>query len=200
MSRRTKPDTFESMAIRPVLLYPDPVLLEPTRPVGSVDDDVRELVVDMVDTMYNAPGIGLAANQLGDSRRVCIVDLSVGKDPEGLHVLIDPVIRETRGSEVGEEGCLSFPDVMLDIERAEQVTVEALDLEGERRLVTAEGLLARATQVDVGLEAQGRLEGVLAGRQHDLAAARCKGLVDLFLNLGRSHGYTVQFEKNRYRL
>ena len=144
MSRRTKPDTFESMAIRPVLLYPDPVLLEPTRPVGSVDDDVRELVVDMVDTMYNAPGIGLAANQLGDSRRVCIVDLSVGKDPEGLHVLIDPVIRETRGSEVGEEGCLSFPDVMLDIERAEQVTVEALDLEGERRLVTAEGLLARA--------------------------------------------------------
>jgi peptide deformylase len=132
------------MAIRPVVLYPDPVLLEPTVPVGGVDDGVRELVADMVDTMYAAPGIGLAANQIGDSRRVCIVDLSVGEDPEGLYVLIDPVVRETSGSQVGEEGCLSFPEVVLDIERAERVTVEAFDLDGERRLVTAEGLLARA--------------------------------------------------------
>ena len=131
------------MAIRPVVLYPDPVLLKPTVPVGNVDDAVRELVVDMVDTMYNAPGIGLAANQVGDSRRVCVVDLSVGEDPEGLHVFIDPVVRETEGSEVGEEGCLSFPDILLDIERAVRVTVEAFDLQGERRLVTAEGLLAR---------------------------------------------------------
>lgn len=144
MSRWQKPDTVESMAIRPVVLYPDPVLFKPTEPVGSVDDAVRELVVDMVDTMYNAPGIGLAANQLGDARRVCIVDLSVGEDPEGLHVFIDPVVTESAGSEVGEEGCLSFPDIMLDIERAEQVTVEAFDLEGQRRLVSAEGLLARA--------------------------------------------------------
>jgi len=131
------------MAIRPVVLYPDPVLLTPTVPVGGVDDAVRELVVDMVDTLYNAPGIGLAANQIGDSRRVCIVDLSVGEDPEGLQVFVDPVVLETAGSEVGEEGCLSFPDIMLDIERAEQVTVEALDLDGQRRVVTVEGMLAR---------------------------------------------------------
>jgi peptide deformylase len=132
------------MAIRPLVLYPDPVLLAPTLPVETVDDDVRALVRDMVETMYAAPGIGLAANQIGVARRVCIVDLSVGEEPGALHVFINPLVREASGIQVGEEGCLSFPDLTLDVERAEKVTVEALDLNGERFTLTVEGLLARA--------------------------------------------------------
>jgi peptide deformylase len=132
------------MAVRPIVLYPDPVLLEPTEPVRTVDEDVRRLVQDMVDTMHQAPGIGLAANQLGDSRRVCVVDLTVGEDPEALHVLINPVVKEVSGSQVGEEGCLSFPDITLDVERALKVRVEALDFDGNPYVLEAEELLARA--------------------------------------------------------
>ena len=132
------------MSVRPVVLYPDPVLLRPTDPVDSVDDEVRELVEDMVETMVAAPGIGLAANQVGVPRRVCIVDLSAGERPDTLHVFVNPVVLETRGTQVGEEGCLSFPDVTLEIERAYGVTVEALDLEGNKFTLEAEDLLARA--------------------------------------------------------
>lgn len=136
----------EIMAVRPIVLYPDPVLLRPTREVEEVDDDVRTLVEDMRDTMYAAPGVGLAANQIGDSRRICIVDLTAGEQPDSLIVLINPTISESQGKQVGEEGCLSFPDVTLDVERAERITVEALDLEGQRFSMTAEGLLSRAIQ------------------------------------------------------
>ena len=132
------------MAIRPIVLYPDPLLLQIAQPVEKVDDEVRTLVRDMVDTMYNAPGIGLAANQVGVLLRVCTVDLSVGEDPDGLLVLINPVVQKTVGREVAEEGCLSFPDIMLDIERATEATVEALNLDGEPFVAEVEGLMARA--------------------------------------------------------
>jgi len=138
-----KRDTFRSMAVRPIVLYPDPVLLEPTRPVQTVDAEIRELVRDMVETMYRAPGIGLAANQVGISSRVCVVDTSVGEEPEALLVLINPVVRETSGSQLGEEGCLSFPDITLEIERAETATVEALDLDGKSCIYEVAGLRAR---------------------------------------------------------
>jgi len=131
------------MAIREIVLYPDPVLLRPTAEVQEVDDEVRRLVEDMVDTMYAAPGIGLAANQVGVSKRVCVIDLSVGDDQGALKVLINPKIVECTGRQVGEEGCLSFPDVTLDVERAERVTVEALDTDGRPMTLTGEGLLAR---------------------------------------------------------
>jgi peptide deformylase len=131
------------MAVRPIVLYPDPVLLRPTRPVDEVDDDVRQLVRDMADTLYAAPGIGLAANQIGDGRRVCIVDITAGEEPDQLKVLINPVITGQDGRQRGEEGCLSFPDVTLDIDRAEVTTVEALDLEGQPFTLVADGLLAR---------------------------------------------------------
>jgi len=131
------------MAVRPIVLYPDPVLLEPTRPVQTVDAEIRELVRDMVETMYRAPGIGLAANQVGISSRVCVVDTSVGEEPEALLVLINPVVRETSGSQLGEEGCLSFPDITLEIERAETATVEALDLDGKSCIYEVAGLRAR---------------------------------------------------------
>jgi len=137
------------MAIRPIVLYPDPVLLAPTREVESVDDDVRALVRDLVETMYAAPGIGLAANQIGESRRVCVVDVSAGDTPGELKVFVNPVIEEVSGSEVGEEGCLSFPDITLDIERGLRIRVQALDQEGRPFTLEAEDLLARAIQHEV---------------------------------------------------
>lgn len=135
--------------LRPIVLYPDPVLLTPTEPVESVDDGIRELVRDMVETMYAAPGIGLAANQVGVAKRVCVVDLSVGETAGELRVFINPRVVSTEGSEVGEEGCLSFPDIHLDIERPFTATVEALDLEGRPFSLTASGLMARAMQHEI---------------------------------------------------
>jgi peptide deformylase len=131
------------MAIRPIVLYPDPALLEPTRAVDQVDEEVRQLVDDMVDTMYAAPGIGLAANQVGVPLRVCIVDLTAGERPEELKVFINPVIREVDGRQLGEEGCLSFPEITLEIERGHRVTVDALDREGRPFTFTGEELMAR---------------------------------------------------------
>ena len=137
------------MALRPIVLYPDPVLLTPTEHVAAIDEDVRALVRDMVETMHAAPGIGLAANQVGVSKRICIVDLSVGDKPGELRVFINPRLVETAGAETAEEGCLSFPDVHLDIERPATATVEAEDLEGNTFRVAADGLLARAMQHEI---------------------------------------------------
>ena len=134
------------MPVRPIVLYPDPVLLRPTRPVESVDDEVRALIRDLVDTMVAAPGIGLAANQVGVGSRVCVVDLSAGERPDALHVFVNPEIVGTEGRDVAEEGCLSFPDILLDIERAERCRVRALDAEGRPFELEADGLLARAIQ------------------------------------------------------
>jgi peptide deformylase len=134
------------MAVLPIVLYPDPVLLRPTLEVPEVDGEVRLLAEDMRETMYAAPGIGLAANQVGDGRRLCIVDLTAGEKPDSLLVLINPRITRQDGRERGEEGCLSFPDVTLDVDRATKITVEALDLEGTPFEMDAEGLLARVIQ------------------------------------------------------
>ncbi len=137
------------MALRPIVLYPDPVLLRPTRLVETVDDAVRELVQDMAETMYAAPGIGLAANQVGVSLRVCVVDITAGERQGELLAFVNPRILETEGREVGEEGCLSFPDIHLDIERARAITVEALDASGQPFRLEAEGMLARVIQHEV---------------------------------------------------
>lgn len=137
------------MARRPIVLYPDPVLLTPTAPIERIDDEIRELARDMVETMYSAPGIGLAANQVGVAKRLCVVDLSVGETPGDLHVLINPRVVASSGVEVGEEGCLSFPDILLDIERPFAAIVEATGLEGETVRIEAEGLLARAMQHEI---------------------------------------------------
>lgn len=134
------------MAIRPVVLYPDPVLLKPTMQVGRIDDEIRQLVKDMAETMYASNGIGLAANQVGVPLRLFVADLSQWEEPEPLKVFINPVITNAHGRQFGEEGCLSFPDISLDVERDEQVTVEALDLTGEPFTFSAEGLLSRAIQ------------------------------------------------------
>ena len=132
------------MPLRPIFLYPDPALLRPTVPVEEVDDRTRELVRDMIDTMYAAPGIGLAANQIGVGARVCIVDLTAGDKDGELRVFVNPEVQQTEGREIGEEGCLSFPDVSVDAARPFRVRVEALDLEGRTFELEAEDLLARA--------------------------------------------------------
>lgn len=132
------------MAILPIVLYPDPGLLRPTESVATVDDALRKFMGDMALTMNAAPGIGLAANQVGDRRRVCVVDISAGEEEGQLHVFINPQVLRTEGSQVGEEGCLSFPDILFDVTRAEFVEVEALDLDGQPFTLEAEGLLARA--------------------------------------------------------
>ncbi len=134
------------MARRAIVLYPDPILLTPTERVATIDDGIVALVRDMVETMHAAPGIGLAANQVGVGKRVCVVDLSVGEKPEDLHVLINPRIVEVSGREVAEEGCLSFPDIHIDVERPFVATVEAEGLDGKTFRVSADGLLARAMQ------------------------------------------------------
>jgi len=132
------------MAIRP-----DPILLTPTERVTRIDADLVALVRDMVETMHAAPGIGLAANQLGVGKRVFVLDLSVGEKADELYVFINPKIVETSGSEVAEEGCLSFPDIHLDIERPFLATVEAEGLDGKPFTISARGLLARAMQHEI---------------------------------------------------
>jgi peptide deformylase len=88
----------------------------------------------------------LAANQIGDGRRICIVDVTAGEQDDSLIVLINPLIKDTTGCQLGEEGCLSFPDVTIDVERAERIRVEALDVDGQPFELEAEGLLSRAIQ------------------------------------------------------
>ena len=132
------------MALRPIVLYPDPVLLRPTRKVEHVDDDVRRLVDDMTETMYDAPGIGLAANQIGVSSRICLVDITAGDEPDQLRVFINPEIVRKEGSQRGDEGCLSFPDITIEIDRSLEITVEALDRDGRPFSLDATGLQARA--------------------------------------------------------
>jgi peptide deformylase len=131
------------MSIRPIVLYPDPVLLAPTRLVEQVDDSVRRLVADMIETMYAAPGIGLAANQVGASLRLFVMDPTAGESKDGARALLNPVVLEVFGNETGEEGCLSFPDITLEIDRPFRARVEAMDLDGHRFVIDGEGLTAR---------------------------------------------------------
>ena len=134
------------MAVRSIVLYPDPVLLKPTHEVTEVNEEIRQLIDDLYETMVAAQGIGLAANQIGETHRVCVVDLSAGEEPDALHVFVNPRILESDAPEVAEEGCLSFPDVLVDVKRGYRTVVEALDREGEVFTLEADGLLARAIQ------------------------------------------------------
>jgi peptide deformylase len=134
------------MARLSIVLYPDPVLLRPTERVEQVDDSVRQLVADMVETMHAAPGIGLAANQVQRTERICVVDISAGQEEDQLHVFVNPEILETEGLHYDEEGCLSFPGINIDVERPFRVRVRALDLEGAPFEFEADGLLGRCIQ------------------------------------------------------
>jgi peptide deformylase len=132
------------MAIRAIRIYPDPVLRVQCRAVTDFDESLRKLVHDLIETMHAAPGIGLAASQVGVDLRVAVVDLSVGEDPEQLHVLVNPEIVRRQGQETDVEGCLSLPGITDKVDRPTYVLVKALDAEGNSFQIEAEDWLARA--------------------------------------------------------
>jgi peptide deformylase len=134
------------MAIREILQYPDPRLREVAQPVEAVTDEVRKLVEDMAETMYAAPGCGLAATQIGINQRIFVIDVAGEDEPSDLRVFINPEIMQTDGAQTWNEGCLSFPGVSEEIKRAERVQVRALNERGERFELEADGLLAVAIQ------------------------------------------------------
>lgn len=134
------------MAVLPIRIYPDKVLREKALPVNAITPDIQQLVDDMAETMYDAPGVGLAANQVGVLLRIFVIDTANEDEPSDLRVFINPKIVERQGEVVWKEGCLSFPGVSENVERAERVIVEALDRNGNPFRLEAEGLLAIAIQ------------------------------------------------------
>jgi peptide deformylase len=132
------------VALRSIVKWGDPVLHTPSRRVEEIDGTVASLFEDMVETMYAAPGIGLAAPQIGIPLRVIVIDLSVGEEPGGLIKLVNPEIVDKEGEQREEEGCLSIPNVAGTPVRPARVTVKGLDPEGRERVYTATELLARA--------------------------------------------------------
>jgi peptide deformylase len=132
------------MPIRPIVKYGTPVLHAPADPVERIDDQVRALFDDMVATMYAAPGIGLAAPQIGVPLRAIVIDLSVGEDPSQVIKLLNPELVEREGEQRHEEGCLSIPGYAGSPARPGRVTVRGLDPDGNERVYNATELLARA--------------------------------------------------------
>lgn len=135
------------MAIMPILEFPDPRLRKKAAPVVRVDDELRRLIDDMFETMYEAPGIGLAATQVDVHRRLLVADVSSEKNEP--HVLINPEILEKDGLAVTEEGCLSVPGYYEEVERAEHIKVRFLDRDGKAVEREFEGLLAVCVQHEV---------------------------------------------------
>ncbi len=135
------------MAILDVLTYPDPLLQRIAEPVKLIDNKIKKLVNDMAETMYTAPGVGLAATQVGELKRVMVIDVTEEKNQ--LRVFINPEIIRKEGTAINEEGCLSVPGFYEKVERAETVMVTALDREGQRFTINASGLLAVCIQHEV---------------------------------------------------
>ena len=129
------------MAIRTIRSEGDEILKKKSREVETIDEKIKELVNDMIETMHKYDGLGLAAVQVGVLKRIVVIDLY---DDKGVMVLINPVIIKEKGSQIVDEGCLSFPNKFAKVERPEQIVVEALNLDGEKIKVTGKGLLAQA--------------------------------------------------------
>lgn len=132
------------MALLPILHYPDVRLKKVAAPVSTFDDNLRKLAADMAETMYAAPGVGLAATQVDVHKRLVVIDISEEKN--ALLVLVNPEIVERDGLRLGEEGCLSVPGIYDKVERAEHVVARYQDLDGKSREISAEGLLAVCIQ------------------------------------------------------
>ena len=135
------------MPLLPILRFPDPRLKKLAAPVRNIDENIRRLARDMAETMYEAPGIGLAATQVDVHKRVIVIDISETHDQ--LFTLINPEIVESDGQQVCEEGCLSVPGIYDKVERAENVVVRYLDLEGREKTIEADGLLAVCLQHEI---------------------------------------------------
>jgi peptide deformylase len=157
------------MALLPILHYPDPRLHKIAKPVAVVDDRIRKLIKDMAETMYAAPGVGLAATQVDVHERVLIIDISDTRDV--LQVFVNPEIVEKSGDAETEEGCLSVPGIYDKVRRAERVKVRALDPDGEPFTLEAEGLLAVCIQHEIDhLEGKVFVEYLSRLKQHRIAA------------------------------
>ena len=149
------------MAVREIKKFPDPVLHRRTDPVEAIDSSTQKLIDDMIETMYAAPGVGLAANQVGVSLQVAVIDITSREEREQgrqrpVVVIINPVILSMEGSVVEEEGCLSIPDYAESVKRAVRVKVRAQDRKGKVFELEADGLMAKALQHEID-----HLNGVL---------------------------------------
>lgn len=133
--------------LRQILHYPDPRLRRKAEPIAEVTDEVRALIADMAETMYEAPGVGLAAIQIGIAQRVVVIDVSDTRDQ--LRVFVNPEIVSAEGKQVLEEGCLSVPGIFEPVARAEQVRVRALDRDGKAFELDATGFLATCIQHEI---------------------------------------------------
>lgn len=142
--------------IRKIVKYPDPELMKISSSVHDFGEDLHTLVNDMFETLYAAPGIGLAAPQVGVSQRVVVLDLTAGEEDGNQIVLVNPEILEEEGLQNEEEGCLSLPDLQAVVERPARVRVSARNLEGESFEIEGEGLLARALSHEID-----HLKGIL---------------------------------------
>jgi peptide deformylase len=131
------------MPVLSIIKYGHPVLVTRAEEIVSITDQIVELAHDMVLTMHATPGLGLAAPQVNEGRRLITVDLSVGEKPEDLIILVNPQLLEAEGESVLEEGCLSVPGIHEKVRRPARVRVRGVDLEGKERTIEAEGLLAR---------------------------------------------------------
>jgi len=150
--------------LRPIVKYGGDVLHQSARNVEIITDEVTALIDDMIATMYAAPGIGLAAPQVGVALRIFVIDLSVGRDPSGLLVMLNPVFVEQEGMQLEEEGCLSMPGFTATVARPQRVVVRGLDREGREQVREGTGLLARAFQHEMdhldGVVFVDRLRGI----------------------------------------
>jgi peptide deformylase len=145
------------MSIKPLVILPDPILRQVSRPVERFDTALRKLSDDMLETMYDAPGIGLAAIQVGEPLRMLVIDLSKEDDPRAPQVFVNPeVLASSDDRSTYEEGCLSIPDYYAEVERPASVTVKYVDIDGKPHEVAAEGLLAVCLQHEID-----HLNGVL---------------------------------------
>jgi peptide deformylase len=135
--------------LRPIVKYGDRVLQAKAAPVDELTDNLQRIIDDMVTAMYAAPGIGLAAPQIGVPLRICVVDLSVGRRVEDLRVLINPEFVDRQGTQLEEEGCLSLPGFTATVLRPQRVVVRGLDRDGREQILEGNDLLARALQHEI---------------------------------------------------
>lgn len=145
------------MTIKPLIILPDPILRQVSSPIETIDSEVKKLADDMLETMYDAPGIGLAAIQIGVARRMLVLDVSKdGEDKQPLVFINPEIVASTDARSVYEEGCLSIPDYYAEVERPAGITVKHLDRDGKEQLTEADGLLATCLQHEID-----HLNGVL---------------------------------------
>jgi peptide deformylase len=144
------------MSLKDILIYPEKRLRKKSQTVEKIDKKIQKLLDDLADTMYNAPGVGLAAPQIGENVRVLVVDISTKEEENSLLELINPAITDSSGTQKSEEGCLSVPGFYGNITRKKKITVEAVNRDGEKIKFEAEEILSRVLQHEID-----HLDGIL---------------------------------------